>query len=66
MHVSVCTVARGSSLDEILFPCQIEASTAIIRLELEEVAHTLPVKRDRQLRKKTNEKEDMQSGRHEF
>lgn len=40
MYVSVCTVAGGSSGNEILFPCQIKASAPIsVAVELGGCAH---------------------------
>ncbi len=50
MYVSVCAVAGGSSVDEILFPCQIKASAAIsVAAELGGCSHNAPACRKRDL-----------------
>lgn len=66
MYVSVCTVAAGSSVDEILFPCQIKASAAIsVSAELEGCTqNAMAYQEGRETgRKKTDEEEDVQRGR---
>lgn len=59
MYVSVCTVAGGSSGDEILFPCQINAFTAIsIAADLGRCSHNACQKGT------CKEKKDRRGGKH--
>lgn len=66
MYVSVYTVAAGSSVDEILFQCQIKASAAIsVSAELGGCTKNASAYQEgRQTgRKKTDEGEDVQRER---
>lgn len=66
MYASVCTVAGGSSVDEILFPCQIKASAAIsVAVELGGCSHNAQACQQGTYtrRKKTDKEEDTQTGR---
>ncbi len=66
MYASVCTVAGGSSGDEILFPCQIKASAAIsVAAELGGCSHNAHSCQQGTYirRKKTDKEEDMRTGR---
>lgn len=60
MYVSMCTVAGGSSGNEILFPCQIKASAPIsVAVELGGCSHNGPAcqKRDEDWEKMDEEKD---------
>lgn len=64
--MSLCTVAGGSSGDEILFPCQIKASAVIsVAVELGGRWHNAPAcwKGTYRRRKQIDEEEDVRERR---
>lgn len=62
MYVSVCTVAVGSAVDEILFPCQIKASAAIsVSVELGGCSQNASACQERQTKRKTCREEGRDS-----
>lgn len=65
MYVCVCAVAGGSSVDEILLPCQIKASAAIsVTVEVGSCSHNALISQaGRQMRRL---KIDMQCGKQGF